>query len=249
MSARLHRALRAARHDDTGISLVEVLVTMVVSSVLLAAISAMVINGVRTADAANQRNDATAQMRTATDRMTKQLRTAASYDGSVKPFIVAERERVGFYAKLDTLDLSRADVASQEQVPSVVWLWTRNGAGGTREVCQQVYRAVPSGAGFTWPAGAQSPTATRTCQVVARNLSRTPARPLFTFLKATDATMRADGSSVSTVPVDGAGAVVGNDITTIGSVEVWMESSVRTQDTVQDHATVARVTFINLGRS
>ena len=94
---------------DDGMSMVEVLVTMVISTVLLAAVSAMVICGVRTSDAANQRNNATAQMRTAADRMTKQLRTADSYDGTTHAIIVAEAERIGFYAKLDTLDLQRPE--------------------------------------------------------------------------------------------------------------------------------------------
>lgn len=244
MIARFRAALRSAR-DDSGISMVEVLVTMTVSTVLLAAVSAMVISGVRSADASTQRANATQEMRIATDRMTKQLRTAVSYDGSVKPFIVAEAERVGFYAKLDTLDLTASNAGSQEQVPSVVWLWSRNGTGSTREICQQVYRAIPSGASFTWPAGAIDPAATRTCKVVARGMSRTPAHPLFTYLKTSDTTYRADGSSVSSIP-DSAGTIATADISSIGSVEVWLQSSVRTQDAVRNHSTVARVTFINL---
>lgn len=245
MIAGLGRLLRAGRSADAGVSMVEVLVTMVVSSVLLAAVSAMVVSGVRSADASTQRANATQEMRVATDRMTKQLRTAASYDGSVKPFIVAEAERVGFYAKLDTLDLTAPNAGSQDQVPSVIWLWTRNGSNNTREICQQVYRAIPSGASFTWPAGATNPAATRTCKVVARGLSRTPGHPLLTYLKTSDTTYRADGSSVSTVPAS-AGTVATADMAAVASVEVWLESSMRTQDAVQDHATVARVTFINL---
>lgn len=243
---RLARLVPGRMRDDEGVTLVEVLITMVISTVLLAAISAMVINGVRTADAANQRTNATAQMRTAADRMTKQLRTADSYNGSTQAIIVAEAERIGFYAKLDTLDLTAAGVGSTAQVPSVIWLWTRNGAGTTREICQQVYRGTPSGTTFSFPSGATDRNAARTCQVVARGLSRTPTRPLFTYLKNVDTTYRTDGSSVSSVTAGGTGAVTGTDIATIQSVEVWMTSAMRTQDATRNHSTVARVTFINL---
>lgn len=243
---RVVSPIRRRVQDDEGMTVVEVLVTMVISTVLLAAISAMVINGIRTADAANQRTNATAEMRTAADRMTKQLRTADSYDGSTKAIIVAEAERIGFYAKLDTLDLAAAGVGSTAQVPSVIWLWSRDGTDTTQEICQQVYRGTQSGTSFTFPAGATDPAATRTCQVLARGLSRTPIRPMFTYLTTADTTYRADGSSVSTIAVDAAGTVPGTDIASIQSVELWMTSAMRTQEATRNHSTVARVTFINL---
>lgn len=245
MTRRVRRGLGRMREDD-GMSMVEVLVSMVISTILLAAVSALVINGVRTSDAANQRTNATAQMRTAADRMTKQLRTVDSYDGSARAIIVAEAERIGFYAKLDTLDLSDPAAGATAQVPSVIWLWSRDVASGTREICQQVYRGTPSGTTFTFPVGATSPTAVRTCQVVARDLSPAAPRPLFTYLTTADITYRADGSSISSVAVDAAGTVPAAGIPSVQSVEIWMTSAMRTQDAVRDHSTVARVTFINL---
>ncbi len=247
MTRRIARLVRAGwRADDRGMSVVELLVGMVISTLLLASVSAMVISGARTSDAANQRNQAVNELRIAADRMTKQLRTADSYDGNVPAIIVAEPQRIGFYAKLDTLDLTAANAGSQTQMPSVIWLWTRASADGKRELCQQVYRGTLVGANITFPAGAQSPGAARTCQVVARGLSATPPHSFFTYLKRTDATLNADGSSVSTVPVDGSGNVAAGDIPLVESVEIWMTAALRTQDTSKNPSTVARVTFINI---
>ena len=226
MTRRIARLVRAGwRDDDRGMSVVELLVAMVISTLLLASVSAMVISGCATVDAANQRDQAVnGQMRIAADRMTKQLRTADSYNGNTQAIIVAEAERIGFYAKLDTLDLTAADAGSPTQIPSVIWLWTRNGAGTAREICQQVYRGTPGGDELHVPErGDRARNAARTCQVVARGLSRDARRTrLFTYLKNADATYRTDGSSVSSVTAGRHRHRHRADIATIQSVEVWM---------------------------
>ncbi len=249
---RILRVWQRRARSDEGMSLVELLVAMGISLFVMAGVSAMAITGIRTSAATNVRNDATDQLRRAQDRLTKQIRTATPLSAADPAVLVAEPERFAFYAQLDSLNLKASNPGTQAMAPSAVWLWTRTTADGRRELCQQIYKATIAANGdLNWPAGAKSATATRSCQVVSRGLASAVAqpRPTFTYLAATDTTFRTDGSSISSLPVVGAGANVGairdTSLESIKSVEIWLTADIRERSNIKDPSMVARVTLPN----
>lgn len=239
----VERRLRGTRQrDDAGLTLAEMVASIGVGTLVMAAVGTTLIQGVRITDGLDQRNERESQVRVAMDRITKQVRTIASPDGTTPAIISATGEELGFYAKLNTYDLTDPDVGTSEPLPSVVWLWTRDMADGRHELCQQVVQGTVTGTGVTYPdLRAQS---SRTCQRVASGLSSSAPYPTFTYLRRIDTTLRTDGSTESTIPAAG-GVVAEADYTNVQSVEFWLTYDAGARTDVPDVSTVARVSFFN----
>lgn len=220
----------------------EMVVSIGVGTLIMAAVSTTLIQGVRITDGLDQRNERESHVRVAMDRITKQVRTIASPDGTIPAIISATGDEIGFYAKINTYDLTDPDVGDSEPLPSVVWLWTRDMADGRRELCQQMVQGTVAVTGVTYP-DLRIPTS-RTCQRVASGLSSSAPHPTFTYLRRIDTTLRADGSTESTIPSVG-GVVAAADYTTVQSVEFWLTYDAGARTDVPDVSTVARVSFFN----
>lgn len=108
----LHRRLAAARRGDAGTTLTELLVTLMITGVLVAAVATMAIGFTRTTGEVTARQNQVDMARVASERMTKLIRTAvrpsqlitcatASACAATDAFITATPTTMTFYANLN----------------------------------------------------------------------------------------------------------------------------------------------------
>lgn len=83
----LHRAEGASRSRDDGFTLVETLVVVGLLAVVVGITATTFTSLLRTTDGVRARNEATEQLRTATDAITRNLRSAARPSGQVTPIV------------------------------------------------------------------------------------------------------------------------------------------------------------------
>jgi prepilin-type N-terminal cleavage/methylation domain-containing protein len=141
--------LRAARNDD-GLTLVEMLSTLVIMGVLTSIISAMFITSVRAMHDNNIRLDQINTGRTAMDTMTRVIRTsvlpsslascAGACSGTGAAFLTATPTKMSFYADIDN--------SNNVVGPTQVAIWV-DASGNLLESLQ---RPDPGSAvtGYTW---------------------------------------------------------------------------------------------------
>jgi type II secretory pathway component PulJ len=227
-------AARARDAAEGGFTVVELLVSMSLTTVIgtmLVLTFSQAVSAVVGADA----RGADAQVaRVALDNTSKALRTAVDPDGKgdgvvdLPAFEVAGPEEVVFYAALG----NRTGTATADAPPRKVRIW-RDGA----LLRQSETLPVTSGSTTSW-------TGATTTRIVAIDLVPAATRPTFTYLAAGDTAVDAAQRSVSTLPVDGAGAVTAAARPDISSVEVWVSVSSSARRTTPTSA-VARVTLLN----
>jgi len=108
----LHRRLAAARRGDAGTTLTELLVTLMITGVLVAAVATMAIGFTRTTGEVTARQNQVDAARMASERMTKLIRTAVrpsqlitcatgSTCAATDAFITATPTTMKFYANLN----------------------------------------------------------------------------------------------------------------------------------------------------
>lgn len=226
------RRLLSRLRGDQGLTLAEMVVSISVGSVLLLAVTAIMVAQVRNVDGLDKRNVATTQAGNALDLVTKQLRTATPVPGK-DPFITATGTEVGFYANLNSSSTAAPRAAF---TPQEVWIWTRT-VNGKRQLCNQV-RAIPAGAATSNLVTAGN----RTCRVLVADMAAQGGTPLFTFLSKSDPISSA-GSAVSSLTLTAGGAV--QSLTDIGAVQITLPVKA---DTARDDnvvTTTSRVTLFN----
>lgn len=96
MNARLRR-LRA---DESGLTLVELLVTMVIFSLLAVVVSAVFANTIKSVRYVSAKSSTTADTRIAMEAMSRSLRVALTPTGEPSAFVNANTNSVTFYASL-----------------------------------------------------------------------------------------------------------------------------------------------------
>lgn len=219
---------------DGGVTVVELLVAMSLTLVIGTMLVLTFSQGVAAVISADARGADAQVARVALDNTTKALRTAVDPDGKgdgvvdLPVFEVAAPEEVVFYAALG----NRTGGATADSPPRKVRIW-RDGT----LLRQSETLPVVSGATTSW-------TGATTTRIVAQDLVPGAARPTFTYLAASDTAVDAAQRSVSSLPVDGAGAVTTAARADIRSVEVWVSVSSSTRRTAPTSA-VSRVTLMN----
>jgi Tfp pilus assembly protein PilW len=218
MAARPDRRVGPAR-DDAGVSLVEVLVAMSLLLMILGFTVTTLINGMGKSRSAQVRADNTNTGKIALDRMTKALRVATTPVGEPAAFVTAGPREVEFYSSVGTR------TGSAVSGPKKYRIWV-HGTGATglcrpNDLCESVTPAtatVVSGATtYSWnPAN----TVTR---ILARQLAVPQTRPVFTYLKAGDATVQPDGTTLSSLGVDAGGLLTDVAMTQVDAVEIWLD--------------------------
>jgi prepilin-type N-terminal cleavage/methylation domain-containing protein len=149
---------RQRRGDDAGFSLPELLVVMLLSSIVLAAVAVVFNGSMRVARAASAKGNTTGDARIAIDAMLRRLRVAVVPPGGTSPFgmagtatgtnyptgvgAVPSATEVAFFASLTTAG-STADPA-----PTLVDYSIDAGAKCLREKMTPASGTAPS---FTWP--------------------------------------------------------------------------------------------------
>jgi type II secretory pathway pseudopilin PulG len=224
----------AARDHEHGFTVVELLVAMSLTMVIGTMLVLTFGQAVRAVVSADARGADAQVARVALDNTTKALRTAVDPDGmgdgvvDLKAFEVAAPEEVVFYAALG----NRTAGVTADAPPVKVRIW-RDGTVLRQSVTQPVTAASTT----TW-------TGATTTRMVARDLVPAAVRPTFTYLAANDTAVDAAQRSISSLPVDGAGAVTTAARPDIGSVEVWVSVNSSVARNTPTSA-VARVTLLN----
>ncbi len=121
MSVRPGR--RAAR-GETGITLVELLTTIMILGIVLATIYSGLLSGQDTVMGVNERLRNLDEARVLVNVVTKDVRTAVRLTSGSSPFITADRNEAVFYANLDTTGAPkkvRIYVDGEDQLLEQVW--------------------------------------------------------------------------------------------------------------------------------
>jgi prepilin-type N-terminal cleavage/methylation domain-containing protein len=242
--------LRRAVRRDEGVSLMEMVVSMAVGSILLAAVGALTVRMIGYLDNQDKRNAATQQMGTAMDLAAKQIRT--TYKPGVRSaVIVAGPETYGFYANLQSLPTVVAANPTAPPVtftPEEVWIWTETLSTGRERLCDQVRPLSLDAKGVVqYPAPDLSLAANRTCHEVLSSVSAlasdgTAAPATFRYLDADDP-LGSKGVSTSSLAVDASGNVV--KTTSIQAVEITVTANAGTRKRPVVVTATNRITYVN----
>ncbi|NLT54110.1 MAG: hypothetical protein GXX79_05990 [Actinomycetales bacterium] len=223
------RAAGGPTRDDAGVSLVELLISMILVSVLGTMIVTTFIQGANAAYDSDARTADTQQAKILTENTSRMLRLAVDPDGTgaLTPFEVATPDEVVFYAA----DGNRSGAPSADTPPSKVRIY-RDGD----VLKMNVKTAVVVGATTSWPGTGN----TRTIGTGVANGSL----PMFTYLAAGDIGVDADGVAVTSLDnVDG--TLASGALGDVEAVEIWVK--VATKSTTRSIGTTAvtRVTLLN----
>jgi prepilin-type N-terminal cleavage/methylation domain-containing protein len=246
----LTRLRRGMRPDD-GVSLMEMVVSMAVGSILLAAVGALTVKMIGYLDAQDKRNAATQQMGTAMDLTAKQIRTTFKPPGNRPAVLLAGPETYGFYANLQSLPVGGAvnpTAAPATFTPEEVWIWTETLTTGRERLCDQVRPLTVDAKGVIVPPVLDlSVTGNRTCHEVIANVSAvasngSPAPATFRYLDADDP-LGSKGVSTSSLALDAAGKVV--TTTAIQAVEITVTVNAGTRKRPVVVTATNRITYVN----
>lgn len=241
---------RGVRHDD-GVSLMEMVVSMAVGSILLAAVGALTVKMIGYLDVQDKRNAATQQMGTAMDLAAKQIRTTYKPSGDLPAVLFAGPETYGFYANLQSLPSGGAanpTAAPATFTPEEVWIWTETLPTGRERLCDQVRPLTLDAKGKIVPPGLDlSAARNRTCHEILSSVSAvasdgTPAPATFRYLDADDP-LGSKGVSTSSLALDAAGKVVTS--TAIQAVEITVAVNAGTRKRPVIVTATNRITYVN----
>jgi type II secretory pathway pseudopilin PulG len=191
---------RAALRGEAGVSLVELLVTILVTSIVLTATVSLVLGVHRVSADNEERLDRVDEARTAVESMARNLRSAVRQSQllptceacTAEPAVVsASGHAVVLYTNVDN-----AGQASGPRKVSYTVATSGPTAGQLVEVEQEPDSATPGPTGFTYCTTADSAcTERRTTRVLASGVRTDGGVPLFTYWDATGAAIT--GTSLS----------------------------------------------------
>ncbi|MGN6245421.1 MAG: PilW family protein [Motilibacteraceae bacterium] len=229
---------RSGFRSDEGVSLIELLVTMVLLSLALGMFTTWFIGMQRSATGYSARIADLGDARLAVDAMTKDVRMAISPTAATSPF-------------LPTTSSSRLDlyVNRPTGLPDLVTYRFAAEPAGTVQLVRTVTPGLaapagsPAGTMPTWPAaGART-------QVLVRGLPAASAGSPFTFYDQQGATQPPCGGSATTgcaSPISVADALAGPDV--VGAVGIDLVVAGR-PELAKGTEVVSRVRLVNAGAS
>ncbi len=227
---------------DDGVSLVELLVVMLLTTLLGGMILATFVRGADAVYSADARGSATETTKVVTENLARSLRLAVDPDGtgSLTAFATATPTEATFYAADGTKTTALASPSPAasptlraDAPPVKVRIWL-DASGVVRQT------TVPP---VTDAAGTTTWTGAGTTRVLARHVV-TGGRPLFTYLAAGD-TPNTSGVTTTSLP-NSAGTVTGaTALAAIKSVETWVTIRSTKTKTASTTTAVGRVTLLN----
>lgn len=230
MNALLSRVRRAAR-DDSGLSLTELLVTMMVFGILAVVLGSVFNNTMRTVRFVSAKTSTTADTRIAMESMSRALRVALTPQGQPSAFVSAGPNSVTFYSSLARGAGQTADLPTRVTFDYVA---------ATGCLRQTQVLAVPTGVPAT-PL-AWTGASTSTC------LIRTYTAPTFDYFDD-GRLVRDDGTTVNplTIPAGGFSSSSSPDVmASIVSVQVALNVQDPSVTDVRGVQARDRVTLTNV---
>jgi prepilin-type N-terminal cleavage/methylation domain-containing protein len=165
-------SIRRLRSDESGFSLIELLMAMALGSIVLTALMTVFLNGVTGSVRVSDRVEALQRGRITMDRITTLLNSQTCLlnpDGTGQPPIVdGQNSQVTFYATLGVVDSN----------PTIYRLRYDS---ATKRITEDRFLPVPSGGAITYPSYPATPDFSR---VIGTNILPTTAgAPIFQYLQ------------------------------------------------------------------
>lgn len=233
---------RLSHRDDSGLSLVELLVAMGITAVVLAGLATVFTGTMRATRAMNVRTSATADLRVTTEAMSRSLRVALKPKGTSAALITATSSSLTFYSLINrtgsttTTTTTGAPVVTEPQPMKVEYYHDGTCLNEALTPAQPIVSPPTGGPYYTWP----------TAQRKVRCLMRTVAAPAFSYFKSGQLVL--NGTTVAAVAVPSPGAattpLASADLPQIQSVQVVLSAKNSATD-VAATATI-RVTLQNV---
>lgn len=209
---------------DAGMSLIELLVAMVVSALLLGAVSTVFVGTLRGTRTVNTKTSTGADVRLATEAMTRTLKVATKPYGEAAAFVSASSTGMSFYALLNRTGSQSAS----EPIPTLV---TYSYASNCLTEYQTPGSAVASppagGPYYSWPVSARR----------SKCLLRSTTSPAFTFFDSGDL------SAAAMTPATGLSA---GDLSLVRSVQITLTATDPNNANVAGVPAETRVSLENL---
>lgn len=209
------RRLRKTTADDSGITLVELTVSMTIMMIASTALLFAFVQGMNATMVSQSRTADALTAKTATENVTKALRTAVDPDGAsvgMKAFESAGPQDVTFYAALG----NRTGAVAADTKPVKVRIW-RDGA---QLKITTVASSLNGSGTVVWTGAGQT-------RIVASDLVNT-GDPMFIYLAGADLTSSTATAPTSSLPLagDNIAASALNDIDAV-ELSVTIHSSTR----------------------
>ncbi|AEI12315.1 MULTISPECIES: PilW family protein [Cellulomonas] len=201
------------RRDDSGTTLAELLIGMTIFTVLMAAVTTMAIGYHRVNAQSVARQDQIDATRTASERLTKVIRTAVkpsqliscatSVCSDIDAFVSASTTSMKFYANLD----NAGNTVGPRQV-TYAFEATGTGVGRLVERVQRPDSSTPGSNGYSYcdatSAGASAACRSRmTSKVLAEGVRTDGPVPLFTYFDNAGAAMTpGTGGALTSAQID-----------------------------------------------
>ncbi|WP_394553003.1 type II secretion system protein J [Agromyces sp. MMS24-JH15] len=185
------RSLRPTRADDAGVTLVELLVSMVILGVVMTMVANLFIAATTSSEQSRLMHESTANASNIANEVSKGIRQAttnANADGSTTPAVLfAQNERL---VLISTVDVdSKVNLTGVNLQPTIV----EYALDANRNLVERRWAATLTNNAWTFPDW-KTATATST-RTVGGKIGPVASATLFTYLKA-------DGITVLTPPTD-----------------------------------------------
>lgn len=218
-----------ARREDSGLSLVELTVVMVVSSLLLAALGAVFIGTIGVVRNTGSQTSTSADARIGMEAMTRSLRVAIRPDGLSSALVSAGTDNLSFYALLNRTGTA----ATSTLAPTFVEYYYDGTCVREAQTPPRTLASPPSGGPFyAWDTGR-----TEKC------LLRTTVAPQFGYYDTP--VLSESGVDVSPVSVPAGGLTTGV-AATIVSVQITLVVTDAENLTLPGVTDLSRVTLTNV---
>ena len=215
---RLLRArAQARRQDDTGLSLVELLVAMFVASILLAGVATVFTGTLRAVRTVNVKTSTSADGRIAMEAMTRTIRVAFQPSNQTTAIASATANTLTFYSLIN-----RTGVNTAIPLPSFI----EYGWDGTCITEAQTPGVTNAAGVLVWDTGR-----------VSKCLARTSVAPVFNYYTT------GSGTTPLTIPAGGLTAMTRQ---TVVSIQVALTISDAANPTVTGVPVTDRITMINV---
>jgi Tfp pilus assembly protein PilW len=216
------RAATAAGRRESGLSLAEMLIAMMMASVVLLTLGSLFISSFRENRTVIGKTTSTADARIAMEAMTRELRVAAVPPGQATAITSATATAVTFYASIGTT------TATTDPQPQLVTLRIDN---TNHCLWREITPATVVGTVWSWPA------ANKAAGCVARGNINASGADLFTYYP-----LNSDGS-IGTTPFTA--AQLSTNLGKIGAVGLTLSVTDTANPTVNPTVLQDQVTLIN----
>lgn len=215
---------RRRRSRDAGLSLVELMVTMAISSIVLAGVSTVFIGAVRTLRSVQAQTSSSADARIGMEAITRSLRVAIRPEGQPSALVSATSNGITFFAMINR---TGADTTAALTPTKIAYAYDAGTA------CLNETRTPASGAApYVWTTGSTT-----------RCLLRSTVAPTFAYY--TTPVLATGGVDIAPLTVPG-GGLAAAELLTVQSIQVTLVVKDPANPTLPGVTSLSRITLTNV---